>query len=569
MIKDASLVNVYTGEIQEGVDIAVKGSRIALVGRADHAIGSETKVADARGLYACPGFMDAHVHVESSMVTFTEFAKAVLPRGTTCIFADPHEIANVLGIDALKMIRMEIRGLPLKVYICVPSCVPASSPEFETSGAKLGLREIREALTWPETIALGEMMNYPGVLAGDRNVLAKIDAALRAGRVVEGHSDSLLGADLNAYAAAGISSCHESTRPEDVAERLRLGIYAMMREGSAWRDLGNCLKALTGLGLDSRRAIIVSDDRHLNDLLEEGHMDYIVRRAIEEGVDPVEAIQMATLNPAEHYGVDHLIGGIAPGRMADIVLLSDLEEVRVKEVYVNGTLIARDYKLLLEVKSRPYPKRARKTVKLPRSLTPSDFVIRVDKRGKAPVHVIQVYELSVLTKHLIEQVDVFDGEIRADPGRDLALAAVVERHGGSGRMGRGLVRGFGLKSGAIASTIAHDSHNLIVLGIRPEDMALAANEVAGAGGGIAVARDGRVIAKLELPIAGLITDEPAEAVSKKIKGVEEAWRELGCEMKSPFMTLSLISLSVLPEIRLTDRGLIDTVEFRKISIIAE
>lgn len=569
VIRGASLVNVYTEEIQEGVDIAIKGSRIALVGDARHTIGPETAVVDARGLYACPGFMDAHVHVESSMVTFTEFAKAVLPHGTTCIFADPHEIANVLGLDGLKMVRREIQVLPLKVYICVPSCVPASSPRFETSGARLGLREIKEALSWPETIALGEMMNYPGVLAKDKTVLMKIDAALVAGKVVEGHSDGLLGAELNAYAAAGISSCHESTRPEEVAERLRVGMYAMIREGSAWRDLKNCIKALTELGVSPRRAILVSDDRHLNDLLNEGHMDYIARRAIEEGVDPVKAIQMITLNPAEHYGLSDVLGGIAPGKIADIVLVSNLERVEVREVYLDGALAARDHKLIIEMRSRTYPMRAKRTVRLPRALKPEDFTIKLNKCGKVMAHIIQVFELSTLTKHLIGEVESVNGEIRADPARDIALAAVIERHKKSGRIGKGLVKGFGLKAGAIASTIAHDSHNLMVIGMNPRDMALAANEVVRAGGGIAAALSGRIIAKLELPIAGLITDEPVERVSEKIKRVEDAWRQLGCEMKSPFMTMSLISLPVLPELRLTDKGLIDTLEFKKINLVAD
>ena len=314
VIRGTTLVNVFTGELQEGVDIAVRRDRIALVGDAEHAIGRHTHVIRAEGLYAAPGFIDAHVHVESSMVVFSEFARAVLPRGTTAIFADPHEIANVLGLEGLRMVWEEVRELPLKVFLCVPSCVPASRPEFETAGAELGPEEVREALSWPGVVALGEVMNYPGVLSKDEELLEKIRAALRAGKAVEGHSDNIVGAELCAYASAGISSCHEATGPAEVAERLRMGMYAMIREGSAWKDLAACIKAITDMGLDHRRAVLVTDDRHPEDLLEEGHMDFVVRRAVEEGLDPVRAIQMATINPAEHYGLDHYIGAIAPGR---------------------------------------------------------------------------------------------------------------------------------------------------------------------------------------------------------------------------------------------------------------
>ena len=568
VIKGVTLVNVFTGELQEGIDIAVRKDRIALVGKADHAIGAGTNVIRAEGLYAAPGFIDAHVHVESAMVTFSEFARAVVPHGTTSIFADPHEIANVLGLRGLRMVWEESRELPLKVFLCVPSCVPASRPEFETAGAELGPDEVREALSWPGVVALGEVMNYPGVLAKEEGLLEKIRASLRAGKAVEGHSDNIVGRELCAYASAGISSCHEATGPIEAAERLRLGMYAMMREGSAWRDLAACIKAITEMGLDHRRAVLVTDDRHPEDLLEEGHMDHVIRRAIEEGVDPVKAIQMATINPAEHYGLDHYIGAVGPGRAADIVLLSDLETVEVDMVISDGFLVARNGTMMVRPVKKPYPEEAKRTVRLHKALEPSDFELKVKAPdGPVKAHVIGVEEGKATTRHLIEEVEVSGGLIRPDPAHDIALVAVVERHRATGNIGRGLVKGFGLRSGAVASTVAHDSHNLVVMGVDTADMALAANKVAECGGGMAVADKGRILALLELPVAGLMSEEPIEVVAEKVRKLGRAWRELGCEMESPFMTLSLIALPVIPELRITDKGLVDTVEFKLIKSI--
>jgi len=571
VIRGATLVNVFTGELQEGIDIAIRKDRIALVGDASHAIGGHTHVIRADGLYACPGFIDAHVHVESAMITFSEFARAVVPRGTTSIFADPHEIANVLGLRGLKLVWEESRHLPLKVFLCVPSCVPASSPEFETAGAELTVEDIEEALSWPGVVALGEMMNYPGVLAKEGAVLAKLESAMKMGKVVEGHSNGIVGAELNAYACAGISSCHEATRPEEVAERLRLGMWAMIREGSAWRDLKACIKAITELGLSPRRAVLVTDDRHPDDLLEEGHIDYVIRRAVEEGVDPVVAIQMATINPAEHFRLDHYIGAIGPGRAADVVLLSDLEAVEVDMVISDGSVVARGGVMMVRPEKRSYPDEAKRTVRLKRPLRPEDFrlLVKEPSEGRVKAHIIGVEEGKATTKHIVGEVLVSGGRIRPSPEDDIALVAVVERHKGTGNIGLGLVRGFGLKAGAVASTVAHDSHNLVVVGMDERDMALAANALAEVGGGMAIYRAGERLAMLELPVAGLVSEEPVEVVAKKVKALENAWSELGCTMKAPFMTLSLISLPVLPELRITDKGLVDTVKFELIDVLAQ
>ena len=570
LIKDCTLVNVFTGELQEHVDIAVKDGFIAFVGGGGDVVGSGTKVVDGKNLYAAPGFMDGHVHVESSMVTFSEFSKIALVHGTTSIFADPHEIANVLGVDGLKMVLDEIRRIPLRVFICVPSCVPASIPEFETAGAELSAEDVKEILSWPESIALGELMNYPGVLSKDQKMLAEIRAALKLGKVIEGHSDGIMGSELNAYISTGVSSCHEATRVEEVVERLRLGMYSMIREGSVSKNLKEGIRAVTELKLNARRAILVTDDRHPEDLLREGYMDHLVHRAIEEGVDPITAIQMVTINTAEHFKIDDLLGAIGPGRVADIALLSDLNRVKVDTVLINGAVVVRDGVLKIEVRRVEYPRRAKETVKLHKTLTPEDFRIKARiSSGRVRAHVIGVLDGFSRTRHLIEEVDVVDGEVAADPRRDIALVAVIERHRASGNIGRGLLKGFGLREGAIASTVAHDSHNLIVLGMNPTDMAVAANEIARINGGIVAVVGGKVLGRVELRIAGLISDEPLETVAEKVRHLNATLREMGCKLTAPFMVLSSLSLSVLPELRITDRGLVDSVKFKLIDLFVD
>ncbi len=570
VVKNATLVNVYSGEILEGIDVAVKGDRIALVGKADHTIGDKTKVIDAEGRYLCPGFLDGHVHIESSMVTVAEFARGVLPRGTTGVFIDPHEIANVLGVYGIKLMIEEAKRVPLKVFVCVPSCVPASFPEFETAGAEIGPKDVEEMMKWEEVVALGEMMNYPGVLAGDEKVFGEINATLRAGKVVEGHSDGILDEQLAAYAAAGITSCHESTRKIDGIQRVRLGMYAMIREGSAWRDLAEVIKCYTEGKIDSRRLILVTDDRHPEDIVREGHMDFVVRRAIEEGVDPVRAIQMATLNTAEHFGVERDVGGIAPGRFADMLILDSLTKVKVNTVIADGEVVARDGKLVVKIEKMEYPEDAKKTIRVKRVPEPEDFLVRTSPdREKVKVHVIGVVEGKVVTKHLIEELPVVNGVVMPSVEKDVARVAVIERHRATGNIGVGFVKGFGFKEGAVASTVAHDSHNLLVVGMNEKDMAFAARKLIEAGGGMIAVRNQEVLGLVELPIAGLMSDKSLEEVCEEVEGLERAWRALGCELISPFMTMSLLALSVLPELRITDKGLIDTVKFRRIDVIAE
>jgi adenine deaminase len=570
VITNGVLVNVYTGELIDEVNVAVKGDRIAHVGdKIDHLIGPETTVVDAKGHYLAPGFLDGHVHIESSMLLPTEFARAVLPHGTTAVFADPHEIANVLGVRGIRLILENSENIPLKVYIAIPSCVPASLPEFETSGASIGPEDVEACLDWDRVVGLAEVMNYPGVLMGDSKMHGEIEVTLRKGKVVEGHYASPeLDEKISAYIAAGITSCHESVRRVDALERVRRGIWAMIREGSAWRDLHEVIKAVTEYRIDSRRISLVSDDRHVDDIIDEGHMDHIVKRAVEEGVDPVKAIQMATINTAEHYNVDLDLGGIAPGKYADILIIEDLSRIDIKKVFSCGILVAEDGRLRIDIPKRDIPKWALETMNVARRLEPEDFTIRVSVReGRVRANVIEVIEAMVTTRHIIMEVDVRDYKVESDIERDIIKVAVLERHHGTGNMGKGLVTGFGIEGGAVASSVAHDSHNLIVMGADDRDMAYAANKLIDIGGGMIIVRDGEVLGLVELPVAGLMSTEDAENVSMKVEGLSDAWREIGRDMISPFMTMSLLPLSVLPEIRVTDKGLIDTINFKKIPLI--
>ena len=567
VLKNCSIIDVYSGEIIEKSSIAVKDDRIVLIGSVEHCIGENTLTFDLNGKYVVPGFIDAHVHIESSMLTPSQFARAVLPRGTTCIFADPHEIANVLGVKGVKLFLDEAKNLPLKVLICAPSCVPAVGGEFETAGAYIGPKEIEELLLMDGVVALAEMMNYPGVLSCDKEVLEKIRISHRLGKPVDGHAPGLLDENLCGYMSAGITSCHESTTELEGVQKLRLGIYLMIREGSAWKDLAEVIKAVTKHGLDHRRAILVTDDRHPSDLIREGHIDHVVRRAIEEGLDPVAAIQMATLNPAERYGLDLHIGGIAPPRYADLVVLSDLEKVHVDMVFADGKLVAKDGKLIVNIPRFEYPDWAKKTVKIKETISADMFVIKSPiEEGVVKTRVIGVIEGKATTKHLILDVDVKDWKINVSTDEDLAKIAVIDRHKASGNMGLGLVKGFGIKQGGVASTIAHDSHNLTVLGVNENDMALVANKVVNSNGGMAIAKDGKIVASVELPIAGIITDENFENLCGKVEKIEEAWKEIGCTISAPFMTMSLLALPVIPELRITDKGLVDVLKFQKVSL---
>jgi len=569
VIKNGTLVNVNSGEVLENIDVAIKKDRIALIGNADHCVGEATKIIDAKGKYITPGFLDAHVHIESSMLTVTQFARAVIPHGTTTIFADPHEIANVLGLQGVKLMINESKKVPLRVYITAPSCVPAS-PEFETPGAILGPQEIEEMLRWDDVIALGEMMDFPGVLSIREDVIEKINAAHRMNKLIEGHDAGLQGNELIAYAAAGISSSHELTTKIDAINRIRLGMYAYLREGSAWLDVEETIKAITEEKLDHRHVCLVTDDREADSIKHEGHMDYVVRRAIEEGMDPVKAIQMATLNPAEHYRLDREIGSIAPSRKADILIIGRLTKVDVEMVFIDGELVAKDGEVIVDIPSYKYPKWATKSINVKKKLKPDDFRIRVTKKeGHIKARIIKAKEGNVLTEEIIDELPVHNNLVYPLNEGNIYKLAVIERHKATGNIGLGFVKGFGFKIGAVASTVAHDSHNIIVLGTDDKDMAAAVNKLIETGGGIITVKNGETLSFIELPIAGLMSNQPYEVVAEKLDEMYKLWNKLGCKWRAPFMTLSLLALPVLPELRLTDKGLIDTVNQKFVSIFVE
>jgi adenine deaminase len=571
---------VQSGEFIPDTDVAVKDGRIAYVGPdAAHTIGQETRVIQANGRYLVPGLLDGHMHIESGMLTVTEFVRAVAPRGTTGLFADPHEIANVFGLPGIRMMVDEAQQQPIHVWVQVPSCVP-SAPGFETPGADLDPEEVAEALTWPGVIGLGEMMNYPGVAAGDPKMLAELAATRQAGKVIGGHYPSPdLGMAFHAYAAGGPEDDHEGTRAEDARARVRQGMKAMLRYGSAWQDVAEGIKAITELHLDPRHFILCTDDCHASTLVGEGHIDRVLRHAIAHGLPPMTALQMVTINTAEHFGVDREVGLIAPGRSADIVLVDDLNDFRAGLVISRGRVIAEAGSLQIELPQVQHPAWARNSVHLMRALTAQDFCIPVSlpevpvlSSGEAVVkaNVIGVVENQAPNRHLRFEMPVRDGEIRADMDRDICKAALVERHHRTGIIQMGLVSGFGFnQSCAIASTVAHDSHQLIVVGTSEEDMALAVNKLAEVGGGQIVVKDGRIIGLVELAIGGLMSTETAQIVSAKANTILGGFRACGCSLNNPNMQLSLLALVVIPELRLSDKGLVDVTHFTFLPVIEE
>ena len=571
VVRGGRWVCVQSGEIVPATDIAVVDGRIAYVGQdAQHTVGPATQVIEAFDRWLVPGLLDGHMHVESGMLTVTEFVRAVMPRGTTGMFIDPHEIANVLGLEGVRLMAQEAAVQPIHVWVQVPSCVP-SAPGLETPAATLGPAEIAEALTWPNVIGLGEVMNYPGVSANDEKMHAEMAEARQAGKVIGGHYPSLdLGRAFHAYAAGGAEDDHEGTRMEDAIARARQGMKVMLRQGSAWHDVAEQARAILEAGLDPRHFLLVTDDSHCETLVAEGHMDRVVRVAMQAGLPAMTALQMATVNTAEHFGVSRDVGMIAPGRWADILLVSDLEALTVDSVLARGVVVAEAGAVLAARPFFSFPEAARHTVHLPRPLRPEDFRIPALGNGRARLHVIGVIENQAPTRHLQVEVDPADGWLMASQEDDLAKVALVDRHHGSGAVQLGFVRGFGLSVPcAVGSTVAHDSHQMLIVGTRDEDMAMAANELAKVGGGQVVVRNGEIMARIELPIAGLMSDEPAEAVAGKAAGLLDSLRQCGCRMHNANMQLSLLALVVIPELRISDLGLVDVNAMRVIPVMEQ
>lgn len=564
VIKNGTLVNVFTGELQEHMDIAISRGRIAYIGQAGHTIGEGTKIIEANGRYMAPGLLDGHMHVESTMLTVTEFAKAAMAKGTTGIFMDPHEIANVFGTEGVRWMHEEGQQLPLKVFTTFPSCVPATT-DLEDAGAALGVEDIEAGLKWDGVAGLGEVMNFPGVVYGDPTMTGEIKATLKAGKTVTGHFPAEDERMLQAYIASGVSSDHETVTREQALEKARLGMHVMIREGSAWHDVKEVIKIVTEDKVRTDNLSLVTDDVYPMTLLKLGHLNHVVRRAIEEGVDPVTAIQMGSINVARYFGMDQEIGSIAPGKSADILLIDDLKQMEPSLVMADGEVVAEAGAIVREFPVYAYPAEARSSVKLQRSLTAEDFLLRSKNEGEAThVNVIRVIENSARTAKMTASLPVVDGIIQPDPAQDIVRLACIERHRGSGQISLGFTNGFQLKEGAVASTVAHDSHNLLVMGTNADDIALAANELAACGGGMIVVRNDKVLAKVEMPVAGLMADRPLETVAREVAAMEEAWKEIGCPIHAPFMTFSLIALPVIPEIRITNRGLADVDQFKLI-----
>ena len=578
VVRKGTWVCVQSGELVPGTDIAVKDGHIAYVGPdAAYTIGKQTRIIEAGGRYLVPGLLDGHMHVESGMLTVTEFVRAVLPCGSTGMFIDPHEIANVFGLKGVKLMADEAAQQPIHIWVQVPSCVPSASG-FETPGAELSAEEVAEALTWPGIIGLGEMMNFPGVANGDGKMLAEMAATRKAGKVIGGHYPSPdLGPAFHAYAVGGPEDDHEGTRPEDAVERVRQGMKVMLRYGSAWQDVAEGVKAITEQHLDPRHFILCTDDCHAATLVNEGHMDRVLRHAIQRGLAPMTAIQMATINTAEHFGISREVGMIAPGRWADILLVDDLNDFHAGQVILCGSVAVEKGMLLIDLPNVEYPVWATHSVHLRRPVVAEDFCIPVpspltalsEREGqKVRVNVIGIIENQAPNRHLHLEVPARDGDVRADLMHDLAKVAVVERHHNRGSVQVGLVSGFGFNLPcAIASTVAHDCHQMIIVGTDEKDMALAANKLAEVGGGQVVVKDGQVIGLVELAIGGLMSTETAKIVAGKAITILNGFRACGCNINNPNMQLSLLALVVIPELRLTDKGLVDGTKFTFLPVV--
>jgi adenine deaminase len=570
VVRGGRWVNVHSGEVLPDSDLAITAGRFAYCGPdAGFCVGERTRVIEAEGRYMVPGLIDAHMHVESGMVTVTEFCRAVAPHGATTMMIDPHEIANVLGLEGVRLMHDEAAAAFLNVFVQAPSCVP-SAPGLETAGAALGPSEIAEMMGWPNIVGLGEVMNFPGVAAGDAAMLGEIAATLQAGKTVGGHYASPdLGRAFHAYAAAGPADDHEGVRMEDAVARVRQGMRAMLRLGSAWRDVADQIRAVTEMGLDPRGFVLCTDDCHAGTLAREGHVDRAVREAIRCGLRPVTAIQMATLNAAQHFGLERELGSIAPGRRADLFLTSDLAALPVETVVARGLEVAEGGRLTLDVPAWEWPAHVRRTVRLPRPPRPEAFRVPAPEGAAgARARVIGVVENQAPTRALERTLPCAGGEARPDPAQDVARIAVVERHKGTGAVSNGFVHGFGYdRPCALASTVAHDCHQIVVVGTSERDMAAACARLAELGGGAAMVSEGRVLAEIPMPIAGLMSDKRADAVAAEADALLAAMRDCGCRLSDGFMQHSLLALAVIPELRLTDQGLVDVARFERVEAL--
>lgn len=550
VIKNASVVNVLSEEIYKA-DIAVANGLIAGIGK-DYC---GEKEIDVNGAFVCPSFIDGHVHIESTMMLPDEFAKVVLPAGTTTVVTDPHEISNVFGLHGISFMHEAAKDLPLSFYTMLPSCVPATP--FETSGFDLNAYDLALLIDKPWVLGLAEMMNFTGVLNQDKNVMAKLELAKSKNKQIDGHAPYLKGKDLCAYVSSGVKSDHECTNPEEAIEKLRAGMYIMIREGTAAKDLDALIPVLKTY--NTRKCIFVTDDRHPSDLKE--HINGMVRRAVEAGLDPIKAIQIASLNTAEYFGLRNL-GAVAPGYRADLLVLPDLKTFKPDVVLKDGKIVARNGKAEIPTRKDDFLSMMRGSVNV-KWITPEDFKIEA-KSSK--VRALEVIPHQLITKSIVSEISIEDGNAVSNVGTDTLKICVIERHRASGNIGKGFVKGFNLKSGAIASTVAHDSHNMIVIGTNDFDMYTAAVALIKAQGGKVVVKDGNILSEFQLPIAGLMSDKDFDFVLNKCEELNAAAHSIGCSIDDPFMTMGFLSLPVIPELKITDKGIFDTQKFDFVDI---
>lgn len=551
VLKGGSIINVLSGEIYKA-DVGIFDGIIVGLGKYQG-----TEEVDVTGKYLSPGFIDGHVHIESSMVEVREFARAVVPLGTTSVVIDPHEIANVFGLEGIQYMLRSSKFNPLNVFLMLPSCVPAT--DFETSGSSLKGFDLYPLLTEKWVLGIGEVMNYPGVLRLDQDLLDKITMADE--KRVDGHAPDLGGRDLCAYVAAGVRSDHEATSVNEVLEKLRLGMHIMMREGSLTKNLRDLLPVITPDNIS--RCFFVTDDRHPKDILEEGHIDFMVRTAIEAGIKPVSAVRLATINCAEYFKLDKL-GAIAPGYIADVLVLGSLNKFRVGMVFKRGKLVAKEGRLL-DLDATPPKIMLRSSVNI-KFLTVDDF--KMPAGGKR-VRAIEIMPKEIKTREITAEAKIVDGAAVSDPDQDIIKVLVIERHHASDNIGRGFVKGLGLKTGAIASSVSHDSHNIVVAGVNDEDMLEAVIQICRMKGGLSIVSDGKVLADLPLPVAGLMSEEPMGKVKEDLENLEKVAKQLGVTIDDPFMALSFVTLAVVPDLKLTDMGLFDVNKFKFVDIFMD
>lgn len=575
VLEGGYVINTVTREIYEA-DVAIKGEHVLMVGDCAELIGERTEVENVRGKFISPGFIDAHMHFESSMLTCTEFSRLSIPTGTTTIVCDPHEIGNVLGLEGMQAMIEEARTLPNQIYFTIPAMVP-DAPGLETAGKDVNSSHMADILTDPLVRGIGEIEHFANIQPVYENAPEIIDDLVAAvsyckgiGKTVEGNAPQLFGKELAAHIIGGGNhvSCHETTTKEETMEKLRYGVTVHMREGSSQRNMADCIRAVTEEGMDSRRVTIVTDDVVAEDLLKDGHMNEVIRRTIAEGVDPVEAIQMTTINPAQHFGLSD-VGFIAPGKRANIAVIDDLNEMTISSTYLNGKKASQGNELLLELGSYTYPDSVKNSVKCD-PVTVEDLHITA-KGSRARVRSIVAIPFQNLTNAAEFTLNVENGVVQPCLQQDVLPVFVIERHGRTGNIGKGFLNGFKLKRGAIAESVAHNTHNIIVTGTNYEDMVTAVNRVIAMGGGIAMIDDGKVVGDLRLPVGGLITDElNAQEVSDEIAELTRlAKDELGCEMEVPFMHLSFWTLVTSPDLKITDVGLIDVDKFEVLDPVIE